>query len=68
MATGTVKFFNEAKGFGFIARDDAVDDIFIHVNNCAEGIEALPKGARVRFDERLDQKRGKLEAFAVALL
>jgi CspA family cold shock protein len=68
MATGTIKFYNEEKGFGFISRDDAPEDIFVHIKNCAEGIDALPKGARVRFDERLDAKRGKFEAIAVALL
>jgi cold shock protein len=63
-----VKFFNEEKGFGFIARDDAVDDIFVHVNDCVAGVDALEKGQRVRFDEQLDDRRGKLHAVAVALL
>jgi len=68
MATGTVKFFNEAKGFGFIARDDGGADLFVHISNCADHIEALNKDQRVRFDERTSKRNGKPEAFAVALL
>jgi CspA family cold shock protein len=68
MATGTVKFFNDAKGFGFIARDDGGDDLFIHISNCAEDIEVLSKEQRVRFDERTSKRNGKPEAYAVALL
>ncbi len=44
MATGTVKFYNEEKGFGFIMPDDGGNDAFVHISNCAEHIEALNKG------------------------
>jgi CspA family cold shock protein len=67
MASGTVKYFNEAKRYGFIARDDGGDDLFVHISNCAENIQMLIKGQRVRFDEQID-KRGKVEVCAVALL
>ena len=67
MASGTVKYFNEAKGYGFIARDDGGDELFVHISNCAENLEVLTKGQRVRYDERIN-KRGKLEAYAVAFL
>lgn len=67
MASGTVKYFNEAKGYGFIARDDGGDELFVHISNCAENLEVLTKGQRVRYDERIST-RGKLEAYAVAFL
>ena len=69
MATGTVKNFDADRGFGFIAPDTADGDIFIHIKNCAEGIEELRQGQRVRFDERPSKRHsGKFEAYAVALL
>ena len=68
MASGTVKFYNDEKGFGFITRDDTGEDIFVHISNCAENIEALDQGQRGRFDEQSSKRNGKLEACAVALL
>ena len=67
MPSGTVKYFSEAKGYGFIARDDGGSDLFVHISNCAENLEVLTKGQRVRYDERIS-KRGKLEAYTVALV
>ena len=68
MATDTVTYFSEDKGVGYIARDDGGSDIFFHITSCVEGIEALSQGIRVRFDERISQRSGRVEAFAVALL
>lgn len=69
MATGTVKFFNADRGFGFIRPDAGGDDIFVHIKNCAGGIDKLRDGQRVRFDEQPSQKVvGRIEAIAVALL
>jgi cold shock protein len=68
MATGTVKFYNEAKGYGFITPDDGGADVFVHISNCAENIDLLVKGQRVRFDEQVSARNGKPEARAVALL
>jgi cold shock protein len=69
MATGTVKFFNADRGFGFIRPDAGGDDIFVHIKNCAAGIDQLRDGQRVRFDEQASQKvAGRIEAIAVALL
>ena len=51
MLTGMVKFFNGSKGFGFITRDDGGGDIFVHISNCDESIEALELGWRVSFEE-----------------
>ena len=67
MATGLVKFYNDAKGYGFIPREDGGDDIFVHISKCDEKLEALEKGQRVRFDEAVS-KRGTPEAINVALL
>lgn len=67
MATGTVKFYNVDKGYGFILRDDG-GDIFVHIRNCAEDLDELSKGQRVRFDERQGNRHGKPEAFAVAVI
>jgi cold shock protein len=68
MATGTVKFYNEAKGYGFITPDDGGTDVFVHISNCDESIDLLVKGQRVRFDEQVSARNGKPEAHAVALL
>ena len=47
MTKGTVKFFNEAKGFGFITPDDGGKDVFVHANNLTEEIR---EGDKVTFD------------------
>ena len=50
MTTGTVKFFNAEKGFGFISREGA-DDVFVHYSNIqASGYRSLEEGQRVEFD------------------
>jgi CspA family cold shock protein len=50
MATGTVKFFNADKGFGFISREQG-DDVFVHFSNIqASGYKSLEEGQRVEFD------------------
>ena len=50
MATGTVKFFNNEKGYGFISRDDG-DDVFVHYSNIqGSGYRSLEEGQRVEFD------------------
>ena len=50
MTTGTVKFFNSDKGFGFISREGA-DDLFVHYSNIqGGGYRSLDEGQRVEFD------------------
>jgi CspA family cold shock protein len=50
LTTGTVKFFNAEKGYGFISREDG-DDVFVHFSNIqAEGYKTLDEGQRVEFD------------------
>ena len=57
MATGTVKWFNDAKGYGFIAPDEGTKDLFVHFSNIAgEGFKSLPEGARVQFEQREGEK------------
>ncbi len=51
MATGTVKWFNESKGFGFITPDDGSKDVFAHFSAiAAEGFRTLAEGQQVTFD------------------
>ena len=51
MATGTVKWFNEAKGFGFLTQDDGGDDVFVHFSAIeGEGYKTLNEGQKVTFE------------------
>ena len=51
MPTGTVKFFNDEKGYGFIAREDGGDDVFVHYSNIeGTGFRSLQQGQRVEFE------------------
>jgi CspA family cold shock protein len=50
LATGTVKFFNNEKGYGFISREDG-EDVFVHYSNIqGSGYRSLEQGQRVEFD------------------
>ena len=65
MPTGKVRFYDEAKGFGFISSDDG-DDVFLHASALPAGVETVRSGARVEFGVA-DGKRG-LQALSVRLL
>jgi CspA family cold shock protein len=57
MATGTVKWFNDAKGYGFIAPDDGGKDLFVHYSSIeGGGFKTLTEGAKVTFEARQGQK------------
>jgi CspA family cold shock protein len=61
-ATGTVKFFNAMKGFGFITRDDGQPDAFVHISAVERsGMRELNEGDRLEFDIEVD-RRGKYSA------
>ncbi len=62
--TGTVKFFNQEKGYGFIAPDDGSKDVFVHVSALQQsGVAALDQGDKVSFDIEDDPRgRGKQAA------
>ena len=66
MAVGTVKFFNTAKGFGFIEREDGEKDVFVHISAVQNaGMETLSEGQRVEFEvvtERGKPAAGNLKA------
>jgi cold shock protein len=57
MATGTVKWFNAAKGYGFITPDEGGKDLFVHFSQIAgEGYKSLDEGSRVEYEAREGQK------------
>ena len=61
-ATGTVKFFNSMKGFGFLTRDDGQPDAFVHISAVERsGLSAINEGERYEFDLEVD-RRGKYSA------
>lgn len=61
MTTGTVKFYNEMKGFGFIAPDDGGKDVFVHASALERaGMRGLAEGQKVSFDTAADSRSGKI--------
>lgn len=61
MTTGTVKFFNDQKGFGFIAPDDGSTDVFVHVSALQRsGMASLSEGQKVEFTTAIDERKGKV--------
>ena len=57
MATGTVKWFNDAKGYGFVTPEDGGKDLFVHHSSIAgSGFKTLPEGAKVEFEPAQGEK------------
>ena len=62
MATGTVKWFNDAKGYGFITPDDGGEDLFAHFSAIKmDGFKTLKQGQRVTFDLKEGEKGKKAD-------
>ena len=60
MKTGTVKFYNDQKGFGFIQPDDGGKDVFVHATALeAAGMRGLVEGQKISFDVQADRRSGK---------
>jgi CspA family cold shock protein len=66
--TGIVKWFNDAKGYGFISNEAGGEDVFVHYSAlpASSGYRSLSEGQRVQFD--ITQERGKTRAANVVLL
>jgi cold shock protein len=63
MPDGTVKWFNHAKGFGFIQPDGGSTDVFVHISAVERaGLGTLIEGQKVSYEEERDPKRGKTSA------
>lgn len=61
--TGTVKWFNEQKSFGFIAPDDGGQDIFVHISAVNKaGLQTLKEGQKISYEIQRDPKTGKNSA------
>jgi CspA family cold shock protein len=63
MATGTVKWFNPTKGFGFIQPDSGGPDVFVHISAVERaGMSGLNEGQKIGYELETDQRRGKTSA------
>ena len=63
MSTGTVKWFNAQKGFGFIQPDDGGPDVFVHVSAVEQaGMRGLAEGQKIEFEVIADKRTGKSSA------
>lgn len=69
MQSGTVKFYNEQKGYGFIAPDGGDKDVFVHATALQRaGIQGLEQGQKVSFDTEVDRRSGKSAVNNISLL
>lgn len=69
MTTGTVKFYNGQKGFGFIEPEDGGKDVFVHATALERaGIRGLNEGQKVSFQTEVDQRNGKTAVSTIEIL
>ena len=59
VSTGTIKFFNTTKAFGFITPDSGPPDVFVHVSGLADGVKSLDAGTRVSFETEPNERGPK---------
>ncbi|MET0748029.1 MAG: cold-shock protein [Rhizobium sp.] len=63
MASGTVKWFNATKGFGFIQPDDGAADVFVHISAVERaGLRELQEGQKISYELVADKRSGKMSA------
>lgn len=63
MASGTVKWFNTTKGYGFIQPDDGGNDVFVHISAVqAAGLQSLTEGQKINYEIVQDERSGKSSA------
>ncbi|GGG26766.1 cold-shock protein [Chelatococcus composti] len=63
MSTGTVKWFNEQKGYGFIQPDDGGKDVFVHISAVERaGLRGLNEGQKISYELETDRRTGKTSA------
>ena len=68
MISGTVKFYNDQQGFGFIQPDDGQKDVFVHATALERaGLPALREGQKVKFDTQNDPRSGKVAVGTIEL-
>jgi len=68
MQVGTVKFYNDQKGYGFIQPDDGSKDVFVHATALERaGMRALQEGEKVSFDTQEDKRSGKIAVGTIEL-
>jgi CspA family cold shock protein len=68
MTNGTVKFYNDQKGFGFIKPDESSTDVFVHATALERaGIRGLAEGQKVAFETEVDSRSGKTAVSSIEL-
>ena len=68
MQTGTVKFFNTTKGFGFIAPESGGNDVFVHISALQRsGLDSINEGDKVQFNTAVNQRSGKTAVDSISM-